>query len=264
MLLSCSCRTTIALLSCYCRVPVVVLGTLLKQNSRGRRRQRRQNNKTNYTRQKAHVKIWCLCRPALKWDFNCSISTCLQNVADISRTFTVSSRRRWSQWNFSENRNIRGNKSEDMLSKIHGWRKPRLLEVPAFALLSCYCRVPVVFLSRYCRVTIALLSWYCRVPVVLLSRFCRDTVTFLSCYYRASVVLLSRYCRVELKLQWGKPEWYLTKNIAEAYSPIDFGTTVAGNLFFYDVALYSVVKPEMILLNRRFPSWLSPLFQSES
>ena len=29
----------------------------LKQNSRGRRRQRRQNNKTNYTRQKAHVNM---------------------------------------------------------------------------------------------------------------------------------------------------------------------------------------------------------------
>ena len=217
MLLSCSCRTTIALLSCYCRVPVVVLGTLLKQNSRGRRRQRRQNNKTNYTRQKAHVKIWCLCRPALKWDFNCSISTCLQNVADISRTFTVSLRRRWSQWNFSENRNIRGNKSEDMLSKIHGWRKPRLLEVPTFALLSCYCRVPVVFLSRFCRVTFALLSCYfrasvvllsrsCRVPVVLLSRFWRDTVTFLSCYYRASVVLLSRSCRATVVSNWNYNE----------------------------------------------------------
>ena len=120
-------------------------------------------------------------------------------------------------------------------------------------LLSRFCRVIVAFLSCSCRVTIALLTWYCHVPVVLLSSFCRVTVAF-----------LSRYCRVELKLQWGKPEWYLTKNIAEAYSPIDFGTTVAGNLFFYDVALYSVVKPEMILLNRRFPSWLSPLFQSES
>ena len=30
----------------------------LKKNSQGRRRQRRQNNKTKYTRQKAHVNMW--------------------------------------------------------------------------------------------------------------------------------------------------------------------------------------------------------------
>ena len=125
------------------------------------------------------------------------------SFADISRTFTVSSRRRWSQWNFSENRNIRGNKSEDMLSKIHGWRKPRLLEVPTFALLSCYCRVPVVFLSRYCRVTIALLSWYCRVPVVLLlSRSCRVTIALLSCYCRATVVSNWSYNEVNQSGIW--------------------------------------------------------------
>ena len=108
----------------------------------------------------------------------------------------------------------------------------------SFAWGPCF-RASVVLLSRSCRVPVALLSCYYRASVVILSRSCRvTTVTFLSCYYRASVVLLSRYCRVELKLQWGKPEWYLTKNIAEAYSPIDFGTTVAGSLFFYDVALY--------------------------
>ena len=47
---------------------------------------------------------------------------CLQNVANISRTNVhVSFRnRRWSQSNFSENRNIQGNQRKDMLNKIRG------------------------------------------------------------------------------------------------------------------------------------------------
>ena len=60
-----------------------------KQNSRGRRRQRRQNNKTNYTRQKAHVNMWN------KADIRAVLLSCetsiapfprrLQNVVNISR-----------------------------------------------------------------------------------------------------------------------------------------------------------------------------------
>ena len=61
------------------------------------------------------------------------------DVADISRTNVH--RRRWSQRNLSENRNIQGNQSTDILSKIPGlrrhsflvsrrWRcRPRLLKV---------------------------------------------------------------------------------------------------------------------------------------
>ena len=39
------------------------------------------------------------------------------------RHFNVSFRRRWSQRNFSENRNIQSNQSKDILSKIRGLRR---------------------------------------------------------------------------------------------------------------------------------------------
>ena len=50
----------------------------VKKNSRGRRRQRRQNNKTYYTRQKAHVNMWNkadIRAVPLSWGVNFSIST---------------------------------------------------------------------------------------------------------------------------------------------------------------------------------------------
>ena len=50
----------------------------LKKNSRGRRRQRRQNNKTNYTRQKAHVNM-----PSCETSI-APFPRCLQNVVNIS------------------------------------------------------------------------------------------------------------------------------------------------------------------------------------
>ena len=60
-----------------------------KQNSRGRRRQRWQNNKTNYTRQKAHVNKWNKADiHAVLLSFETSIAPFprrLQNVVNISR-----------------------------------------------------------------------------------------------------------------------------------------------------------------------------------
>ena len=59
-------------------------------HSRGRRRQRRQNNKTNYRRQKAHVNMWNkadICAVLLSNETSTApFPRCLQNVADISRT----------------------------------------------------------------------------------------------------------------------------------------------------------------------------------
>ena len=56
----------------------------LKRNSRGWRRQRRQNNKTNYTRRKAHVNMW---------NKACSISTlsakCGQYFNNYRRSFRL-------------------------------------------------------------------------------------------------------------------------------------------------------------------------------
>ena len=93
----------------------------LKQNSRGRRRRRRQNNKTNYRRQKAHVNMWN------KADIRAVLLSCETSTAPFSHssvfktwptfqelTSIVSfSKRRWSQRNFSENRNMQGNLSKD-------------------------------------------------------------------------------------------------------------------------------------------------------
>ena len=66
----------------------VSLSREIKQNSRGRRRPRRQNDKTNYTRQKEHVNMWNKAdiRAVLLW---CETSTApfsrrLQNVVNIS------------------------------------------------------------------------------------------------------------------------------------------------------------------------------------
>ena len=101
-----------------------------EQNSRGQRRQRQQNNKTNYRRQKAHVNMWNKAdiRAVLLSNETSTapFPRCLQNVVDISRTSNVLfRRRRWSQRNFSENRNTRGNQSKDMLSKVRGLRPKR-------------------------------------------------------------------------------------------------------------------------------------------
>ena len=45
---------------------------------------------------------------------------CLQNVADISRTnvHRFVQEEMLDLWNFSENRNVQGNQSKDILSKI--------------------------------------------------------------------------------------------------------------------------------------------------
>ena len=114
----------------------------LKQNSRGRWRQRRQNNKTNYTRQKAHVNMWNkadICAVLLSNETSTApFPHCLQNVTDISRTSIASfRRRRWSQQNFTKNRNIQGNQSKDVLnSKIWG------LWINIFLASRCWCWRP--------------------------------------------------------------------------------------------------------------------------
>ena len=86
---------------------------------------RRQNNNTNYTRWKTHVNMRntrkrTFCRPALKWDFHAVFKTWLTSSIVLFR-------RRWSQQNFSQNRNIQGNQSKDMLSEIRGLRRNRFL-----------------------------------------------------------------------------------------------------------------------------------------
>ena len=80
----------------------------LKKNSRGRRRQRRQNNKTNYTRQKEHVNMWNKAdiRAVL---LSCEtpiapFPRCLQNMVNISTIIVdlFSFRKtRWKQLNFN-------------------------------------------------------------------------------------------------------------------------------------------------------------------
>ena len=56
---------------------------------------------------------------------------CLQNVADIQELTSIVSfrRRRWSQWNFSENRNTQGSQSKDMLKDYE-----EILFLPTLAL----------------------------------------------------------------------------------------------------------------------------------
>ena len=62
----------------------------LKQNSWGWWQQHRQNNNTNYRRQKAHMNIWNeadVCAVLLSNETSTAPSPCcLQNMADISRT----------------------------------------------------------------------------------------------------------------------------------------------------------------------------------
>ena len=119
----------------------------LKQNSRGRRRQRRKNNKTNYTRQKAHVNRWNKAdiRAVLLSNETSTapFPRCLQNVADISRTniHLFVQKETLESTEFQRKRNIQDNQSKDMLSNmritkkyffcLRRWRRrPRLLKVP--------------------------------------------------------------------------------------------------------------------------------------
>ena len=60
----------------------------LKKNSGGRRRQRQENNKTNYTRQKVHMNIWNKADIRVV-QLSCETSIapfprCLRNVVNIS------------------------------------------------------------------------------------------------------------------------------------------------------------------------------------
>ena len=101
----------------------------LKQNSRGRRRQRRSNNKTNYTRQRAHVNMWNkadICAILLSNETSTApFARCLQNVADISRTnvHRFVQKETLESTEFQRKRNIQGNQSKDMFSKIRGLRR---------------------------------------------------------------------------------------------------------------------------------------------
>ena len=78
--------------ACNARAPWfrIIRNKDLQQNSRGRRRQRRQNNKTHCTRQKAHVNMWNkadICAVLLSNETSTApFPRCLQNMADISRT----------------------------------------------------------------------------------------------------------------------------------------------------------------------------------
>ena len=101
------------------------------------------SRKTNYRKTESareYVKwSWHSCRPALKWDFNCSISTLFStDVADIQELTSIVSfrRRRWSQRNSSENRNVHGNQSKDILSKIRLITKKYFSCLPTLALPS--------------------------------------------------------------------------------------------------------------------------------
>ena len=107
--------------------------------SRGRRRQRRQNNKTNYTRQKVHVNMWnkrtfvpsCsrVRRQLLHFHVVCKTWSIFQQLSSI---FSFR-KTRWRQWNFSENRNQQCNQSKYMLRRTQGlcrnmfiaWRRRR-------------------------------------------------------------------------------------------------------------------------------------------
>ena len=94
-----------------------------KQNSRGRRRQRRQNNKTNYTRQKVHVNMWnkrtfvpsCsrVRRQLLHFHVVCKTWSIFQ---ELSPMFSFK-KTLWRQLNLSENRNKQWNQSKYMLRK---------------------------------------------------------------------------------------------------------------------------------------------------
>ena len=107
-----------------------------------------QNNETNYRRQKAHVNMWNkadICAILLSNETSTApFRCCLQNVADISRT-NIHRFVQEETLNFSKNRNIQGNQSKDILSKIQAlWRNiflasrrwcccPHLLKVPSTA-----------------------------------------------------------------------------------------------------------------------------------
>ena len=102
------------------KLKLITLGSeRFKQNNR--RRQCWWNNKTNYRRQKVHMNMWnkltfvpsCSQMRLQLLHFHALFKTWLtfQELTSI-----VSLRRRcWSQENISENRNIQGNQSKDML-----------------------------------------------------------------------------------------------------------------------------------------------------
>ena len=108
----------------------------LKEISRGRRRQ---NNKTNYTRQKAHVNMWNkadICAVLLSNETSTDpFPRCLQNVADISGTniHRFVQEETLGSTNFSENRNIPGNQMKDMLNKIRRTTFSSLRRLTSFA-----------------------------------------------------------------------------------------------------------------------------------
>ena len=124
----------------------------LEQNSRGRRRQRRQNNKTNYRRQKAHVNKTNYRRQKAHVNMSnkadiravllsCETSTapfprCLQNVADISSLYVLDKTPKAIEFQ------IKWKQTVERMTKIRGLRRnifivsrrsrcrPALLKVP--------------------------------------------------------------------------------------------------------------------------------------
>ena len=105
-----------------CQTLWIVIGDL-KQNSQGWRRQCWQNNKTNYRTSEIKVTFVPSCSQMRLQLLHFHTvfktwSTCQELTSVVAFR-----RRRWSQQNFSKNRNIHGKQSKYMLRKIWGSRR---------------------------------------------------------------------------------------------------------------------------------------------